>query len=101
MTRVIGEGVGDELDLALAVNQLRTDVEQGNVGMVLEHAADTDISLEELKQALSQALLNRANQRDQEAIKVVSSWDGWINAGKFEANRAAGLRRLAKLIENL
>ena len=90
----------DERLLSLTEAQLKEDVTQGNVGMVLEHMADAKLSDQELKDTLAQALNVRADQKDNEAIIVDKSW-GEKGKGSFERNRAINLRRLAEQIKNL
>lgn len=86
--------------MELGRSLLEADVEGGNVGMVLEHAADLDLTPEELKKALVTALNNRAKQKEEEANKVDTSW-GIAGRGSFERNRAKNLRKLAKRISDL
>lgn len=79
---------------------LEADVEDGNVGMVLEHAADANLSAQELKEVLVKALRNRALQKEWEAVVIDSSW-GEKGKGNFEAGRAKNLRKLAQQILDL
>ncbi|OGG35094.1 hypothetical protein A2363_01130 [Candidatus Gottesmanbacteria bacterium RIFOXYB1_FULL_47_11] len=84
----------------LSKRLLQEDVNQGNAGMVLEHAADSDLTDVELKEMLVNALRNRASQKDEEARQVDASW-GQIGKGRFEKTRADNLRKLADRFDQL
>lgn len=83
---------------------VKKNVEDGDLGMFLEHAADANLSGDEFKKLLSQALTNRADKKAFEADTVDGNWKkatGIENAGSFERRRASNLRRLAEQILNL
>lgn len=88
------------MTLELDKRLLQDDVDQGNVGMVLEHAADSHLSDEDLKRVLADALITRAEQKLIESDAVDKSW-GEKGKGSFEKRRATNLIELAKQILSL
>ena len=94
------ESITPLTDEELGRRLLQGDVDQGNVGMVLEHAGDSNLTDAELLQVIADALQVRASQKDEEAHQVDGSW-GEFGRGKFEKTRANHLRTLAARFNQL
>jgi hypothetical protein len=81
---------------------LNTDVIKGNVGMVIEHLADANLTPLEIKILLATAIRSRARVKEEEADMVDASVKGvedLAGNGSFERKRAENLRKLADQIE--
>ena len=83
-------------------SMLNKDIIEGNIGMMIEHLADANLTPLEIKILLANAIRSRARVKEQEADKVDASVKGvedLAGNGSFERRRAENLRKLARQIE--
>jgi hypothetical protein len=83
---------------------LNRDVIEGNVGMVIEHLADANLSPLEIKILLATAIRSRARVKELDANAIDDSFGDLEHSGdksSFERRRAENLKKLACQIEKL
>ena len=84
--------------------QLNKDIIEGNVGMVIEHLADANLSPLEIKILLATAIRSRARVKELDANTIDDSFGDVKHPGdksSFEIRRAENLKKLAGQIEKL